>query len=256
MSDEIIDEKSTSTEVEKELEQTPEQSSQGESDIPQKFVGKSAIDVIQAYKELEKDRGRLAQQLGDSRKDKEGLEARYRQSENERMVAQSEVRSPKQVTLQDDEDPISAFDSTFEADPRGAIREAIKSVSGGFQKRDQKEALRDATSYYQQQKQNNPDYARREPIMQQLAQELKDIIKPEHLASVKMLQALDVMSRGFDIEHYSKQAVERSQKEGLSVKNEKRHAQSESASSQGDSSVKFSALSLADMEKALGRSDD
>lgn len=116
--------------------------------------------------------------------------------------------------------------------------------------------MSEATAYYQQQKQTNPDYARREPIMQQLALELKDLVKPEHLASVKVLQALDMMSRGFDIEHYSKQAVERSQKEGLSVKNEKRHAQSESASSQGDSSVKFSSLSLADMEKALGRSDD
>lgn len=107
MSDEIIDEKSTSPEI--ELEQTPEQSSQGESDIPQKFVGKSAVDVIQAYKELEKDRGRLAQQLGDSRKDKEGLEARYRQSESERMAAYNEVKAPKQVTLQDDEDPILRF---------------------------------------------------------------------------------------------------------------------------------------------------
>ncbi len=256
MSDEKIDEQSTSTEVEKELEQTPEQSSQGESDIPQKFVGKSAVDVIQAYKELEKDRGRLAQQLGDSRKDKEGLEARYRQSESERMAAYNEVKAPKQVTLQDDEDPISAFDSKFETDPKEAIRDAIKSVSKSFKDQDFKKSMSEATAYYQQQKQNNPDYARREPIMQQLALELKDLVKPEHLASVKVLQALDMMSRGFDIEHYSKQAVERSQKEGLSVKNEKRHAQSESASSQGDSSVKFSALSLADMAKALGRSDD
>ena len=51
-------------------QQTPELSTQGQSEaveivdaIPQKFVGKSPMEIIQAYKELEKERGRLASEL-------------------------------------------------------------------------------------------------------------------------------------------------------------------------------------------------
>ena len=45
-------------------------------------------------------------------------------------------------------------------------------------------------------------------------------------------------------------------KDGLSVRSEKQRAQSESSTSQGDKQVSFTDLSLEDMRKALGRSDD
>ena len=64
------------------------------------------------------------------------------------------------------------------------------------------------------------------------------------------------MSRGADIDYYTKQAAERAQKDGLSVRSEKQRAQSESSTSQGDKQVSFTDLSLEDMRKALGRSDD
>ena len=65
-----------------------------------------------------------------------------------------------------------------------------------------------------------------------------------------------MMSRGADVDYYSKQAVERVQKEGLSVRSEKQRAQSESAFSQGEKTVAFESLSLDEMRRALGRSDD
>ena len=74
--------------------------------------------------------------------------------------------------------------------------------------------------------------------------------------SAKALKLLDIASKGADVGYYEKQAIERSRKDGLSVKEEKHQAQSESASSEGEQSVDFNKLSLAEMEKLLGRSDD
>jgi len=133
---------------------------------------------------------------------------------------------------------------------------ALNAVSSQMKQQSRAQAHSEAEGYYRKQKQENPDYARREPIMQQLAVEMQDIIRPEALTSVKALRALDLMSRGVDMDYYTKQAVERGQKDGLSVRSEKQRAQSESATSKTDSSVSFKNLSLDEMRKVLGRSDD
>lgn len=273
MANEIIaDQQATSQENNAQAtteQQTLELSTQGQSDvvedvnsIPQKFVGKSPMEIIQAYKELEKDRGRLASELGSTRKDKEELENRYKQVESAYTTQQYQAQAPRQVQIQAEEeaDPVSVFEAKFEEDPRNAIKDALKqinsSVSNRLKKQSLAQAQAEASAYYNSQKQNNPDYARREPIMQQLALEMQDIIKPEALTSVKALKALDLMSRGADVDYYTKQAAERAQKDGLSVRSEKQRAQSESSTSQGDKQVSFADLSLEEMRKALGRSDD
>jgi hypothetical protein len=249
--------------------QTPEISTQGQSDaveeansIPEKFVGKSPMEIIQAYRELERDRGRLASELGSTRKERESLEEQYRALERER-IAQSQMptqRPPKVVELEEELDPVSVFESKFEEDPKEAIKAALKglnqSVSSKFKQQTLQQIQAEGAEYYWTQKKANPDYARREPLMQQLASELQDIVKPEFLNSAKVLKALDLMSKGADLDYYSKQAVERVQKDGLSVRSEKQRAQSESAVSYGDKSVSFEKLSLDEMRRALGRSDD
>lgn len=250
--------------------QTQELSTSGQSEavedvnaIPEKFVGKSPMEIIQAYRSLEKERGRLASELGSTRKERESLEEQYRKLERERMAEMQmpTQRPPKVVQLQEEEvDPVSVFESKFEEDPKEAIKQALRglnqSVSSKLQKQTMQQIQADGADYYWKQKKENPDYSRREPLMQQLASELQDVIKPEYLNSVKVLKALDMMSRGADVDYYAKQAVERVQKEGLSVRSEKQRAQSESAFSQGEKVVAFEKLSLDEMRRALGRSDD
>lgn len=230
--------------------------------IPEKFVGKSPLEIIHAYRELEKERGRLASELGSTRKERESLEEQYRSLERER-IAQSQMptqRPPKVVQMEEELDPVSVFESKFEEDPKEAIKLALKglnqSVSSKFKQQTMQQIQAEGAEYYWKQKKENPDYARREPLMQQLAAELQDVVKPEYLNSAKVLRALDLMSRGADVDYYSKQAVERVQKDGLSVRSEKQRAQSESSFSQGDKSVAFEKLSLEEMRRVLGRSDD
>lgn len=230
--------------------------------IPEKFVGKSPMEIIQAYRELEKERGRLASELGSTRKERESLEEQYRMLERER-IAQTQMptqRPPKVVQMEEELDPVSVFESKFEEDPKEAIKQALKglnqSVSSKLKQQSLQQIQAEGAEYYWKQKKENPDYSRREPLMQQLASELQDIVKPEYLNSVKVLRALDLMSRGADTDYYAKQAVERVQKDGLSVRSEKQRAQSESAVSYGEKSVSFDKLSLDEMRRALGRSDD
>lgn len=230
--------------------------------IPQKFVGKSPMEIIQAYRELERERGRLASELGSARKERESLEDQYKTLERERIVQMQmpTQRPPKVVQMEEEVDPVSVFESKFEEDPKEAIKLALKglnqSVSSKLKQQSIQQIQAEGTDYYWKQKKENPDYSRREPLMQQLASELQDVVKPEYLNSVKMLRALDLMSRGMDVDYYAKQAVERVQKDGLSVRSEKQRAQSESAVSNGDTSVPFDKLSLDEMRRALGRSDD
>jgi len=249
--------------------QAPEISTQGQPEaveeansIPQKFVGKSPMEIIQAYRELERERGRLASELGSTRKERESLEEQYKTLERER-ISQMQMptqRPPKVVQMEEEVDPVSVFESKFEEDPKEAIKQALKglnnSVSSKLKQQSMQQIQAEGAEYYWKQKKENPDYSRREPLMQQLASELQDVVRPEFLNSAKVLRALDLMSRGMDVDYYSKQAVERVQKDGLSVRSEKQRAQSESAVSQGDTSVAFDKLSLDEMRRALGRSDD
>jgi len=271
MSDEkIAQPQATSQESQAEEQpQAPEISTQGQPDaveeansIPEKFVGKSPMEIIQAYRALEKERGRLASELGSTRKERESLEEQYKSLERER-IAQMQMptqRPPRTVQLEEEVDPLASFEQKFEEDPKEAIKAALKglnqSVSSKLKQQSLQQIQAEATEYYWKQKKDNPDYARREPIMQQLAAELQDVIRPEYLNSAKFLKALDVMSKGMDVDYYAKQAAQRVQKDGLSVRSEKQRAQSESSYSKGDSSVPFEKLTLEQMKQVLGRSDD
>lgn len=232
------------------------------SSIPAKFVGKSAMEIAQSYRELEKERGRIASELGQTRKEREEMEARYRDLERQsaRFQQMPTQAPPPQQAPQQVEDPFSSFDTRFEDNPKEAIKEALKRQTELLQQQSTYQGIQaraaEANDWYYTQKKNNPDYARREKLMQSAAQQFADIIRPEHLNSIKALQVLDLVSKGMDVDYYSKQAVEHAKKDGLSTRDEKRRAMSESSSSDGEKKVDFKTLSIKEMEQLLGRSDD
>lgn len=265
----IVNQQTTSNQEEQSSAQTPESSTQGQSEtvddanlIPEKFVGKSAIEIAHAYKELERDRGRISSELGSARKEREDMQQRFR--DLEQSVARynsNPMQTPPQANRQAEEvDPLSSFDTTFDEDPKKAIKEALRLQQELGHKRVQEQSMQhraqEANQYYWNEKQTNPDYARREPIMQQLVSEFQDVIKPEYLNSKKVLQALDLMSRGKDVDFYKREAAASAQKNSSSVREEKRQASSESATSEGEQLKDFNKLSSKDMAKLLGRSDD
>lgn len=249
-------------------EQTLESSVQGQSEqveeaslIPDKFIGKSAADIATAYKEVEQDRGRMSSELGSIRKEKEDLEEKYRQLERQSMQYQATpVQTPPQVPVQAQTDPLAAFESKWEEDPKAAIREAFRqqqeTLQASTQIQSQQQRAAEANEYYYTQQRQDTDYARRIPKMQHIAAEFQHIIRPEYLNSIKALKAIDLMSRGSDMSYYEQQAVSKAQKDGLSVLQEKRHAQSESSGPSGKPDRAFATLSTEEMEAYLEQSDD
>lgn len=237
------------------------------SAIPQKFLEASKIDVINSYRELEKERGRLANELGSLRKSQEDMAERFKQLEAERLQQQSQpqpVYQAQQEQEQQELDPVSVFESKFDEDPRAAIREGLRTygelTKKELQKIRQQELAAKASEFYYQQKQTNPDFARREPLMQQLAQQYGHIIRPEYLNSAEAIRVLDLLSKGADVSYYEKSAVENTKKHRASIVEEKRRAQSESATSEGDSMVDLGSLSneeyLKHVESLYGRKQD
>lgn len=268
--DEITAQPAASEEGVESTQQTLPSSDEGQSvsaedlGIPKKFVGKSSTDIIQAYTALEKDRGRLASEVGSVRKEREELEAKYRELEKQAMRYQP---MPTQVPPQtqaahvpQEQDPLSVFDSKFDEDPKAAIKEAMRHQYAALNRQTQEQSLQqrayEAQEWYWKQKRENPDYARREQLMQQAVQQYSSIIRPEYLNSVQVLQALDMISRGMDIDYYRKNAAAEAAKNGSSIRQEKLRAQSESASSEGEQKMNFRDLSLKDMEKLLGERDE
>jgi len=270
-----MDEQTTTQSVASEndnkvVEQTLEDSStqdqsvptEEENLVPEKFVGKSAYEIAEAYKDVEKDRGRLASELGTLRKEREELEEKYRQVERQSMQYQQmpTQNPPQQVQSEQDMDPLNVFESRFDEDPKAAIAEAFKAqrefVSRQTQEQSIQQRAAQAQDFYFTQKRDNSDYARREAAMKELVSEYQDIIRPEYLNSVKTLKALDLMSKGRDLSYYEKQAISRAQEDGLSKLEEKRRAQSISTNSDGDGQIRAEDLTLEEMEKLYGFSDE
>lgn len=269
--EQIADQQATSENTESGIsEQTPVTSESGQSVeaeesnlIPEKFVGKSSTEILQAYRELQKEHGRLSNELGSTRKEREELEEKFRTVERQALQHDpmpTQTLPQQQVPASIEQDPLSAFDSRFDEDPKAAIREALSQQQQANTQRIQEQSIQqrqvDAQDYYATQRRENSDYDRRVPLMQRVVQEYQGIIKPEFLNSVIALKAIDLMSKGLDIDYYSKAAVVKSQADGQSVKEEKRKAQSESSTSEGDTDREFEKMSTDEMEKFLGRSDD
>jgi hypothetical protein len=224
--------------------------------IPEKFKGKSLDEVMEAYVNLESHAGKLASEKDHVTKEKDEWVSKYSRLESERQ----QTYSTQQPQAPAEMDPITYLDEHFEEDPKKAIREAIKRQRDEAKKETQamlrQTQASQASEYYYSQKKENPDFSRREPVMQQLVKEYADIIHPDMLNSPKVLKALDLMSRGQDVGYYEQEAVKRAQKNSSSAQDEKRRSQSESSNTEGDRSVDFGSLSLAEQRKLLGVSDD
>lgn len=246
----------TTIPAEEALSEQSEQPLKSEEEVPEKFAGKPAHEVIRAYQELERKLGGLASEKAQERQRAEVLEARLRDLEARSYQPQQHYSQPRQ-----EEDPVALLDSPeWEQDPRAVIKKSMQGITQRVrQEVQQQQAYRqynEMMEYYSKQKQENPDFARREAIMQQLATQLAGVVKPEALNSLPVLKALDLMSKGMDISYYEQQAIERAKKDGLSRREEKRNAYSESSGSPSASHGKRAKdMSVEELEALLKASE-
>jgi len=230
-------------------EKKEEETLKGESQIPEKFLGKSQEDIIKSYQELESELGRLRNEYGNAKKERDDILRHYQE-----MVSMNQ-RQPQE---QQSDDPYAYFEQTFENDPKTAIREALKKQEQRLLASQQAQLLnlKQAELYkaYAERK-ANPDFARREALMQQLAMKFSSLLNSQAAYSPEILELLDLASKGADISFYEKEAVERARRNGLSSRDEKLKSRSESSTTSTGKDVDFEKLSLEEMEKILGRAE-
>lgn len=228
-------------------------------EIPKKFVGKPPQEVLRAYNNLEREFHKVSSERADERKNREQLESKIREIEAKLNAVPTQV--PQQVRQDEEElDPLEDYDAQFEADPKGAIKSVIEKTTRKQKleilKAQMEAEAREANAYYAEKKSKDQDFVKLEPKMQSLAREYADLVRPERINSTKALKLLHLAARGASVDDYVSEAVTRAKKESQSVREEKRQAFSESTGTKGDDRVDFKDLSVEEMAKLLGRSDD
>jgi hypothetical protein len=237
---------SAQTENQETIEQpSAEAPAEAELDmIPEKFVGKSPMEIIQAYNNLEKHSSKVSSERSEERKKREALEDRIKDLELRAATPQSQ---PAQHTVETspETDPFAEYEEQIDTNPKEAIKKLVKSVRNEVisesERRNMREEQQRATEYHLTQKAANPEYAKLEPTMLQLSQEFADLVHPSKASSVKALKLLHLAAKGARMEDYLSEATSKAKKESQSVKEEKRSAFSESSAqskTEGKKSIK------------------
>lgn len=230
--------------------------------VPEKFVGKGFEDVLKAHKELESKLGQIGSERAQEKKDRETLEAKYREMERQYEALRGQQTQAAQVPSQqaEVEDPYKLYREEWQEDPETATLNLQRRLRDQDQAKLEQErfddAAKDQIAYHNKLKQDNPDYARLEPKMGEIYQKYNKLINPKMAASREALDILHLAAKGLDVEYYTKIAIERAKTDSQSVRSEKQAAYSESASSIGSGDKSFKDMSIDEMEKMLADSDD
>ncbi len=153
-------------------------------------------------------------------------------------------------------DPFAEYEEQFEKDPKEAIKGLIAKTKAKADSDAMNQLLAEdrkaAQQYYLQQKTDNPDFAKLEPTIQQLAAEYNDLVRPDKPVSAKAIKLLHLAALGARQAEFLSEAATKAKKESTTIREEKRSAFTESAGSKGAGTKNFSDLSVDEMEKALG----
>lgn len=133
---EVVEEDETVSNITEEVEQeTPPE----EPELPNKFQGKSAIEIASAYENLEKELGRKGQEIGELRKLTDS-------------ILQQQISQPKPET-----EPTADNDVDFFDDPEAAVRKIINS-DPRFKEMQQTTQQQQAAMTAQQLQTTHPDF--------------------------------------------------------------------------------------------------
>lgn len=226
------------------------------SAIPEKFVGKSPFEIIQAYNNLEKHSSKVSSERSEERKKREELESKYKDLEARVASLQSQpARQPERTSPE--VDPFSEYEEQFDQNPKEAIRSLVgktrKQVQQELELRAMQEEQVRAAEFHTTQKTTNPEYAKLEPTMAALANEYGDLVNPTKASSVKALKLLHLAAKGARLEEFISEAASKAKKESNSVREEKRSAFSEgSASSKAETRKRIEDMSVEEIEKLYG----
>lgn len=230
------------------------------SQIPEKFVGKSPLEIVRAYQESEKAISRLGSEKAARERELEATRARL--AALEQQISYVQQSQPTAPTRHEESDPLSVFEEVWDQNPKEAIKKGLEGlkqqVSQNLSVLQQESRSKLTAERYNKLKSENPDFAELEPEMVRIANQYRGYIRPEALNSPETIDLIYGLAKAQNMQKYVQVELERARKSGSVVREQKQGAFSESAAQQsGDSSKTrdFASLSLAEMRALLGIAD-
>lgn len=229
------------------------QSTEVEDDsLPEKFRGKSAKEIAEAYANLEKKLGEISSERSHREREAEALANRLSQLESQVQQRQAQ---------EEEADPLEGLEQEFLEQPEKAFRKAVEHVKESVKKTRKELQLESkaqaAAVHYERLKKENPDFSELEPEMIRLSRELGSMVRPEEMNTPKAIDILYQLAKANNLSKYTSEAAAKAGKASDLVKEEKRRARSESASNGASASSRnFADLSLEEMKRKLGVTDN
>jgi len=229
--------------------------------IPEKYVGKSPLEIIKMHREAERVIGRLGSEKGF--KEREAEELRQRMAQLEARFTQTQ-QPPQHQSAQPvvEEDPAKVFDKYWEENPKEAIQKAFETVAQRERRiRDQAEFEsnnRALASKYQEMKSKHSDFDQLEPVMTQMVQSLRSsgLVSDRALNRPEALEFLYKAARGENFEKSVETEAEKKAKKQTQIREQKKAAFSESGSSRSEATKAPSSMTAKELAAMIGYSEN
>lgn len=193
------------------------------NEVPEKYRGKSPEELIKMLEDQHSYIGKLGSERTFERSEAEKLRRRLE-------AIEADLTSTKEKS-QDAEFEAQLQDSD---NPAHVVKEYIDKQFGSLNKtmtEDKLERQAKEAGVYLQELAKDPDFQRRQPQVDRIAENLAPYIKDEHVRSKAFIEVCDLISRGLDVDHYVQQAKADVSSQRESALKEKRESQVASASS-------------------------
>lgn len=224
----------------------------GEPDlIPEKFKGKSIDEFVNSYKSLESEFTKTKKQFGEL--ETKAQEAERLKSELDAVKQQQALlQQQNQVFMQQQSQYSQApkndvFNELWENNPADAVKKALQAVQHNIE---QKINSREVVNYYNQLKNNVPDFAELEPIMEKVSQVLAPSVDASFRNSPAALDTMYYIAKGLKADELAKKAANKGMEEARHLQTEKNAAMSEGSSSPAPAKD-FNVMSATEMRQYL-----
>jgi hypothetical protein len=235
------------------------QESFSEDRIPEKYVGKTPLEIMEMHRNAERALGRLGSEKAQKEREAEELRQRYAALEAQYAQQQQSQRQYTPPTQQQESDPIQVLEQTWHESPLEAVKRALstKEQRDSYQRlvEQQQRNAQATAARWEELKRTNPDAGELEPVMVQLSKQYAAFIAPDKVNSPETLDLLFSLAKAKNQDKYVQAEVEKRLQKSSAIKQEKRAAFSESSNSQGEATRDFASLSLEEMRKVLGRAE-
>lgn len=209
---------------------------QAQTNVPEKYRDKSAEELVEILKNQESYIGKLGEEKSATKRELDEIRAQIKGIENSKTS----------------EDTQTKLRQGLEEDPAAALVDYIDNKVGSIEARRQQELqaqqAQEFELYYTEKLNSDPDFLRREDKLKAVAGMLKDYWKPEFVQSKAFVDAVDLISKAADQQHYIDEALKGYKKTKDTALEEKRNSKTESSYSQGSSAPPSNPALMSDEE--------